>query len=348
MPVFLVALWLHLTAASAPAQPWSQRLGYPAGQRVIILDIREMGVSWEMNQAGMELLENGHATSADLVVTAPWFDDFAAWARHHPEHDLGLSIALTNPYEALSWRLLSSEQAPTTLVDADGYPWKNVMQLAVSADPEDMKREVDAQIARARAKGVPISHLSGYHGTCFCRADLASVLLAASQKYWLPVPVVDLTPELIDRFQRQGYPVDATMVDLITNYPLPKLDDLQLAPYGETYEQTLEKMCALVKSLKPGLTEIVCQPSVESDGLKRLTPEWQNRVWMRQVLSDPVFLQTLKDEQIALTNWREIMRRFEGAGPTPRPEAVEESVELLDSDLPVIDDPNVSAGNGAG
>jgi hypothetical protein len=96
------------------------------------------------------------------------------------------------------------------------------------------------------------------------------------------------------------------------------------------------------------LTEIVCQPSVESDGLKRLTPEWQNRVWMRQVLSDPVFLQTLKDEQIALTNWREIMRRFEGAGPTPRPEAVEESVELLDSDLPVIDDPNVSAGNGAG
>lgn len=345
--VSLVIIMMLAGARPGGAEPWSVRLGYPPEQRVVILDVREMGVSWEMNQAGEQLMEAGHASSVDIVVTGPWFDDFAAWCRQHPQHDVGLSIALTNPYEALSWRLLSSEQTPTTLVDADGYPWKNVMQLAVSADPEDVKRELDAQIARARAKGVTISHLSGYHGTFFCRADLAAVLLAASQKYWLPVPVVDLTPELIERFQRQGYPVDEQLVSLIASYPLPKLDDLRIAPHGETYEATRTQMCELLKTLQPGLTEIICQPAVESAGLKRLTPEWQGRVWMMQVLSDPEFLKTMRDEQIVVTSWREIMYRFERAGSLQ--ERVEEAVEgTVDTDLPSIDSDVETDGNGAG
>jgi predicted glycoside hydrolase/deacetylase ChbG (UPF0249 family) len=228
---------------------------------------------------------------------------------------VGLSIALTNPYTAVRWRLFTSEQGPTTLVNAEGYPWQNVVQLAVSADPEDVRRELDAQILMARAAGFSPSHLSGYYGTAFSRPDVAEVFLGAAQKYWIPAPVVELTPELIERFRAQGFPVDERMIRLITNYTLPKLDDLQHFPVAETYEQTRDNFCQLLTLIPPGLTQIMCRPAVESEGLKRLTPDWQQRSWTKQALQDEQVLETIKSQQILLTTWRDVMHRFEQGTP---------------------------------
>jgi hypothetical protein len=316
---FLLSL-VVLVSSVARAEPWSVKLGFPPDRRVVILDARELGITWEMNLAAERLLEARHVTSASAVVTGPWFHDVAAWCRAHPQYDVGLSIALTNPYPALRWRLMTSEQGPTTLVNADGFPWQNVTQLAVNADMEDVRRELDAQLLMARAAGFNPSHLSGYYGTCFCRTDLSAVFLAAAQKYWIPAPVVELTPELIDRFRRQGYPVDDEMIRLITLYPLPKLDDLQLFPVGETYEDTRDRFCELLTAIPPGLSQIVCRPAVESEGMKRLTPEWQHRAWTAQALGDEKVLETIATQKIIFTTWREVMQRFEQGSPVVQQE----------------------------
>src|SRR5690606_29648863 len=161
------------------------------------------------------------------------------------------------------------------------------------AETDDVRRELEAQLLAARAAGFKPSHLSGYYGSVFCRPDLCAVILAAAQKHWIPAPVVELTPELIERFHRQGFPVDETMVHLITNYPLPKLDDLQRFPAGETYEATRDAYCELLRAIRPGLTQIVCHPAVESEGLKRLAPDWQHRVWTLQALADEKVRETV-------------------------------------------------------
>jgi chitin disaccharide deacetylase len=311
----LVLLMLGSMSAPALAEPWSVKLGFPAGRRVVILEGRELGITWEMNAAVERLLAAGQLTSASVVATGPWFYDIAAWARQHPQHDVGLSVALTNPYSAMRWRLLTSEQGPTTLVNADGFPWQNVVQFVVSADAEDVRRELDAQVMAARAAGLVPSHISGYYGTALSRQDLTAVFLAASQKYWIPAPVVELTPELVERFRREGYPIDDATVQLIANYPLPKLDDLQPFPQGSSYEQTRDNFCELLTLLQPGLTQIMCRPALESEGLKRLTPDWQQRSWTEQTLSDPKVREMLETHQVILTNWREVMQRFEGGTP---------------------------------
>jgi predicted glycoside hydrolase/deacetylase ChbG (UPF0249 family) len=308
-------LLVALAASEVRAEPWSVRLGFPPDRRVVILDVRELGISWEMNVAAEQLLEAGQVSSASAVVTGPWFHDVAAWHREHPQHDLGLSVALTNPFPTLRWRLLTSEHGPTTLVDADGFPWQTVMQLAVNAEMDDVRRELEAQLLAARAAGFKPSHISGYYGTVFCRPDLTAVVLAAAQKHWIPAPVVELTPELIDRFRQQGFPVDETVIQLITNYPLPKLDDLQRFPAADTYEATRDAWCELLTMIRPGLTQIICHPAVESEGLKRLTPDWQHRVWTLQALSDDKVQEALAREKIQFTTWREIMHRFEQGVP---------------------------------
>ena len=323
----LVLLALGTSSAVASAEPWSVKLGFPTGRRVVVLEARELGITWEMNEASQKLLESGHLSSASAVATGPWFQDIAAWCRQHPQHDVGLSIALTNPYSAMRWRLFTSEQGPTSLVSADGLPWQNVVQLVVNAQAEDVRNELDMQMMAARAAGLNPTHLSGYFGTAFSRQDLATVFLAASQKYWIPAPVVELTPELIDRFRSQGYPVDEAMIQLIGNYPLPKLDDLQSFPVASTYEQTRDNFCELLTILAPGLTQITCRPATETEGMKRLTPDWQQRAWTAQALTDEKVLKTIAAQQIIFTNWREIMSRFEQGSPREIEELEKEELE---------------------
>ena len=320
----LVAGLQHVTAV---AEPWSQRLGFEPGKRVIILDAREIGIMWEMNEAAIAKLEKGEVSSVGIVATGPWFNHFAAWSRKHPEYDYGVSIALTNPYSQIQWSLLTSEHGPTSLVNADGSPWQSVTQLAVTATADDVKREVDAQITAARKAGVPLSHINAYHGTVFSRPDLAAVFLGAAKKYWLPAPVVELTPELIERFSRMGFPVDKTMIELIEHYPLPKLDDLQYLAFGETFEQKKANIIEQIKNLKPGLTQLACRPAVESRGLQLLSIDWQQRVWDSQVLADEEVKQVMSDAEVIVTNWREIMMRFEQGQTMESGAAAEEGVE---------------------
>ena len=102
------------------------------------------------------------------------------------------------------------------------------------------------------------------------------------------------------------------MVRLVQTYPLPKLDDIQIIPTGENLAEKRDRLCELLRVLPPGLTQIVARPAVHSRGLEMLTSDWQQRVWDAQVLKDKKVKTVLEEEEIILTNWREIMRRFDG------------------------------------
>ncbi len=280
----------------ARGETWAEKLGYPAGARVVIFSAHEMGVSWEMNDAGKQLLSQQRVQSASVVVTGPWLEDFAAWCRENPGYDVGLNFALTNPHDQQQWRLLSPQGLSSSLTNAEGLPWKTVYQLACSATADDVAAELQAQIARARAAGLPLTHLSGYYGTVFCRTDLAAVLLKTSQKFWIPTPVVELTPAHLERFRGQGFPLQDDLVELVRNYPLPKVDDIRFLSRADDYQQKRDALCRLLSSLEPGLTELVFHPAVASPGLERMTEE--ERSWERDVLMDDEVQMTLKAQRI--------------------------------------------------
>jgi predicted glycoside hydrolase/deacetylase ChbG (UPF0249 family) len=327
MHYLLTVCTLFLCNANANAENWAERLDFPPGSRVVILNGREVGVSWEMNEACKDLLQAGQISAVDAVVTGPWFQQFADWSKQNPQYDVGISIALTNPYSSPSWRLLTSELGHTTLVDALGQPWKSVVQLTSHATAQDVKTELDAQILKAQQAGLTPTHLSSYYGTVFSRVDLASVFLGAAKKYWIPATLVELTPEMAQHFREQGYPIDDAMVELIANYPLPKVDDLQMSPVADSYEAKTEAFIEMLRTLQPGLTEIIMLPAVESRGLQYLGANWQQRAWDAKLLADPRVAEAMSSEKIIVTNWREIMERFEGVKPFELREATDEQGE---------------------
>jgi hypothetical protein len=62
------AVWVAWSQSSW-GDTWSQRLGYAADQRVVMISVHEMGLSWEMNEAGKTLLTTGDVQSASALAT---------------------------------------------------------------------------------------------------------------------------------------------------------------------------------------------------------------------------------------------------------------------------------------
>lgn len=291
-------------------QTWAERLGYPAGNRVVVLHANYMGSAYEFNRPGQQLLEQGFVQSASVMVPCPWFEEFAAWSRQNPGHDVGLSLTLNSPGRFYRWRPLGGQEA-SSLTDADGYMWGQELQLALRADAKEVAGEIDRQIAKARQAGIRPTHLIPFMGAMLTRPDLAELYLDVAERNWIPAVMVEMTAENIEAFRKDGFPITNEMIELIADYPLPKLDHLHFVPEAESYEDTRAAFLEMIRGLPPGLTQIISGPAEQSPGIERITPNWQHRVWEAQLLSDDQVQQFLADEGILLTNWIEIMHRFE-------------------------------------
>lgn len=301
--------------ANQAGATWGERLGYPPGARALILHLTDMGMCYETNRAGADALESGAAQSVSAMVPPAWSLDFAQWARDHRGHDIGLTLTLTSEYEHYRWRPVLPASRIPTLVDPNGFLWRSVLQVSTNASAEEVEREVHAQIERALAAGVRPTHFNPHMGAMVARTDLAKIYLGMARKYWIPAVVVELTPQHIDMFRARGLPIDGELVELIRNYPLPKLDELRMLPMTATYEEKVAAFIETVRSLPPGIAQITLQPAVHSAALERITPHWQQRVWESQLLGDEQVQAFLKEEGVLFTDWREIMLRFEGVAP---------------------------------
>ncbi|MDG2383113.1 MAG: polysaccharide deacetylase family protein [Pirellulaceae bacterium] len=318
MRFWLLGLFLFFatTLDTNAAETWAQRLGYEAGDRVVILYVDHMGASYETNIAGINALSAGQATSTSVKVPCPWFEQFAVWSRSHHDKDVGVSLTLNSPSKVYRWRPLTGDYQSSTLIDAHGYFWATPHQAAIRVDRDQVEAELVMQIERARKSGIHPSHIIPAMGTMFMRPDLLDLYLNLAEKYWIPAVVVELTPDHVERFAGRGFPITEDMQMLLQRYPLPKLDDIKFLEDTTTYPQRLAELAEAIGELKPGLTQIMFAPAIESDSLKAITPRWQQLVWDSKLLADPLTKALLKQEGVRLTNWREVMQRFEkGVNP---------------------------------
>jgi predicted glycoside hydrolase/deacetylase ChbG (UPF0249 family) len=299
-------------AASAAAETWTERLGFPPESKVLVLHAHGLGMCFETNAAGLQLVESGRVRSASAMAPCPWFADVAQWSAKHRDVDLGLELTINSEWPRYRWQPVAGDDLVPSLTDVDGFLWRTPIQTMVSATADDVERELRAQIERAKSYGLQPTHLTAHLGTLFTRLDLTEVYLRVARQYWIPAVVVDLTPQQVDRFRQQGYPVPDELVQVLDDYPLPKVDDLRIVERADSYEAKKQSFIKMVRELPPGITQIAFQPAVESEALKRIAGDWQQRVWEAQLMMDEEVRAVLASESIIMTDWRELMDRFEG------------------------------------
>jgi hypothetical protein len=161
--------------AQGPAPTVAERLGHPANARLLVLHADDLGMARSVNRATLEALEKGWITSASILVPCPWFPDAARWARAHPDADLGIHLALNSEWTGYRWGPLSGAAAVPSLVDTEGYLPLVETTVAQQAKPAEAERELRAQIDRAKAAGVRLSHLDSHMGALFGSPALLDV-----------------------------------------------------------------------------------------------------------------------------------------------------------------------------
>lgn len=290
---------------------WAERLGYPAGKKVIILHADDIGMSEEANISVKPQLLNKHIQSAAIMMPCLNAEEFVQWAKEHPNMDIGLHLTLTSEWQKYRWGPVANPKEVPGLIDPDGKFWHEVPDVAKHASAEEVEKEIRAQIEKSIALGYKPDHIDTHMGTLYGRPDYVKVFFKVAEEYGIPANAIELSnPKVAEGFRSQGYPIDDSVVKLANNYSLPKLDNFTSAPKAKTYEEKIAKFKELIQSLQPGLTEIIFHPSVETDNIKSITGSWQQRVWEAKMFSDPDLINFFEEEGIIFTNWIEIMKRF--------------------------------------
>jgi predicted glycoside hydrolase/deacetylase ChbG (UPF0249 family) len=296
--------------AADSAKTWGERLGWPAGKRVVIFHADDIGMCYEANLAAQRALSKGVYRSAACMVPCPWFNEMAAWCVAHPEYDVGLHLTLTSEWKYYRWPPVAPHEKVPGLIDPMGYLFRSVPEVATSAKASEIGTEIRAQLARARRLGMNPSHIDTHMGTVYARPDYTLEYMKVAMEEQIPAMVVEMSPQSIEKFKKQGYPITPDSLKLVANYKLPKLDDFHSVGEGKTYEDKRQKFFDQLRLFPPGLNEIIYHPSIETEGLKKITNSWQQRVWEERLFNDPVVQQFIKDNGIIVTNWKEVMERF--------------------------------------
>ena len=289
---------------------WAEKLGYPVDSKVVMLHADDIGMCSEANEAVIPYLLNDQIQSASAMVPCPWFNDIADWYKKHPEMDIGLHLTLTSEWKNYRWGPVSNSSSVPELIDTEGYLWRRVIDVASRTPVAIIEKEVRAQIERAYKRGIKPGHIDTHMGTLYSKVEYAEAFFNIAMEYGIPANVIEFTPDRVQKFRKQGYPITARLIESGRKYTLPKLDDFSSVPDGKSYQNKKENFFDLIQNLEPGITEIIFHPSINSEGLKKITNSWQQRVWESKMFSDPEVIQFLKNEGIIFTNWKEMMVRF--------------------------------------
>ena len=183
----IAIIGLLFLTCSVSAQTLAERLGYPAGTKLIIVHADDLGETHAVDAAAIKALEGGTINSASLMVPCPWFPEMADYAKSHPDADFGLHLTLTSERVFYRWGPAAPADRVPSLVDANGYfhhDWDPNEQI----DAKEVEAELRAQVERALAMGVRPTHLDSHqYRLIMSGKDLFDAMLRVAHFYKLPV-----------------------------------------------------------------------------------------------------------------------------------------------------------------
>ena len=143
------------SVAAVAAASLAERLGRRPDARLVILSCDDLGSCHAANVGVTTALHDGIATCASIMVPAPWARDAAE--RIRPGDDIGVHLTLNAEHRSYRWGPIT--HAPSLLSGDGGFP-RTIDDLWEHADPVEVHRELQAQIERAQAWGIDVTHLA--------------------------------------------------------------------------------------------------------------------------------------------------------------------------------------------
>ncbi|MEZ5381652.1 MAG: ChbG/HpnK family deacetylase [Microthrixaceae bacterium] len=273
-----------------------EAMGRSAEDRLVVLTVDGLGRSHSANEGVYSALRRGLATSAGLMVPAPWARHAAA--RYRGEQ-VGVLLTLIAEADLYRWGPVTS--APSLLDGDGGFP-RTLEDLWDHADLDEVYREARAQIERAILWGFDISHLSSHQGAMERRSEFFGVYLELAEEFHLPVRL----PSAADQ-RSLGVPLS----ELAAQAGVLSPDHVVNVRDGSA-RATVERA---LSQLRPGVTELRLRPAVDTPELRALGNDWADRVGDLDVIMDAevsVLMQRAGAQSVGWGDLRKAMQRRTG------------------------------------
>ena len=152
------------TQGTLPPAPEAAPSPVAAATRLVI-HADDVGMNHGANRAFVELSRAGTVTAGSVMVPCPWFSEIAEAASSDAGLDCGVHLTLNSEMAHYRWGPITRPGPASGLVDDHGYLWPDVASVRRHAHPEAVEAEWRAQVDRARAAGIDVTHLDSHMGS---------------------------------------------------------------------------------------------------------------------------------------------------------------------------------------
>lgn len=284
--------------------PWPSLLGRAPDARLLILHADDVGMCEASVSAFQDLTDAGTISSGSVMVPCPWFPAVAQYCSKHTNADLGAHLTLTSEWRNYRWGPVSQSGLLGGLTDAAGYFHADRAGLNRSATPDAVEAEMRAQIERALAAGIDLTHIDAHMFACLSPRYIQSYA-GLAREFQLPAllwswawedilfPSEDMenAPPIFERLRSSGFlPIDQVVI----------LDSTRPA-------ERAEQIRSAISELRAGVTHLLVHPSTDSPELRAISPAgWPNRVADYEALLDPHLPAYIRGAGVELIGYRDL------------------------------------------
>lgn len=266
----------------------AERLGHGPDAKLVIISCDDLGSCHGATVGVYEAIRNGVATCASIMVPAPWAQFAAA---EYKGEDIGVHLTLNAEHPMYRWGPLT--HAPSLLSGEGGFP-RSVDDLWEHADSTEVLRECRAQIERALAWGIDVTHLAPHLTSITVRPEFFDVYLELAYEFSLPIRLPStITPEIA------GFPFRALAAEEGVVFPDHFDHDWRAG--------SRDRVLDAINHLQPGVTEIHVQPAIDTPEVRALgdvATGWIDDLAL--VTTDEVLRRAIVDSGATLIGYREL------------------------------------------
>ena len=306
-------------AKTTSSNPALDLLGLGSDSRVAIFHADDIGMCHGANMAFAELSRLGTINCGSVMVPCPWFTETVDMAAANPTLDLGVHLTLTSEWENYRWAPISTTSGRSGLIDENGYFWRSLPMLAANVIPEAAEAEMRAQIERALAAGIDITHLDTHMGAAVLPV-LLEIYARLGHEYRLPVLFPRWFSDYSSTLDFGDIPLaryDKLLAKLQAE-KWPLVDHFYMTP-GVPSADSDRAYRDLVIDLQPGLNFVALHPNTSGD-IETIVPTRAHfRTDEYRLLSDPEFRNFVAEQAIRTIGFRPLRDLLRGTAKASDP-----------------------------
>lgn len=289
--------------------PTLHHLGFSPTDRVVVFHADDIGSCHSSVAAYAELIEFGLLSSAATMAPCGWFPATAAYCREFRDSsriDMGVHLTLTSEWTTVRWGPVAERDPALGLVDDDGYFHHRAHEVDARADIAAVELELRAQIERALAAGIDITHVDTHMLTLW-QPRFAPLYVRLAADYGVPPFLPRTRAEVlgVNGADSEEAAAAEALIRQLEERRVPLFDQWHVMSLQDP-DDRLSQAKRVLGALQPGLTNFIVHPAVDTPELRAMAPDWRCRVADFALFTSDAWRQAVVEAGIQVIGFRHL------------------------------------------